>query len=111
MFPLRLPIPVRAAVVALVLAGSLAASASACPNCTNGMAGHGNLVSGYFYSIIFMMSMPFLILGTLAGGMYLAIRKARAERQREEAERDVEAAELPAEDTAPEETVVGTHSR
>ena len=33
--------------------------------------------AGYFYSILFMMAMPFVLLGTLGGAAYLSIRRAR----------------------------------
>ena len=55
-------------------------TALACPTCKDGMS-HGNesnMMQGYFWSIIFMMSMPFLILASLATYFYLQIRKARA---------------------------------
>ena len=37
----------------------------------------GNIVRGYFWSILFMLSMPFVIFGSLCTLMYLEIRKAR----------------------------------
>ena len=54
----------------------LPAIASACPGCSEGL--DGNLIRGYFWSIIFMMSMPFLILGGLSSYLYLEVRRARA---------------------------------
>jgi len=39
-----------------------------------------SLVRGYFWSIVFMMSMPFLLLGSLSSYFYLLIRKARADK-------------------------------
>ncbi|MCA9184766.1 MAG: hypothetical protein R3E01_24400 [Pirellulaceae bacterium] len=60
--------------------------AQACPTCKNGLADSGNggdLVSGYFWSIVFMMSMPFLILGGLGTYLYLEVRRARARMQDE----------------------------
>ena len=56
-------------------------SASACPNCKDAMAGdpaHANMVIGYFWSIIFMMSMPFLVLSTVAAYFYYEVCRARA---------------------------------
>jgi hypothetical protein len=55
--------------------------ADACPTCKEGLAEndpqHASLVRGYFYSILFMMAMPFVILGTFGSFAYLSIRKAR----------------------------------
>ena len=36
------------------------------------------MVEGYFWSILFMMSMPFLILGSLGAYFYYQVRQARA---------------------------------
>ena len=54
--------------------------ATACPNCKDGLAdgtNNSNLVRGFGWSIIFMMSAPFLILGGLGGYFYYEICKAR----------------------------------
>ena len=70
-----------AAVVLLVAA--LPEFAEACPNCKEGMQNNGNgaaMIRGYFFSILFMMSMPFLILGTFSAYMYHEVRKAREAR-------------------------------
>ena len=67
--------------VALLL---LADVALACPTCKDNMAGDpgsANLVRGYFWSILFMMSMPFLILAGLSSYFYWEIRKARAQQR------------------------------
>ena len=62
-------------------------AALACPTCKDSLdqndPARANMVRGYFWSILFMMSMPFLILGGLSLLFYLEVRKARA-RQREE---------------------------
>ena len=56
--------------------------AEACPTCKEGLAEndpqHASLVRGYFYSILFMMAMPFVILGTFGSFAYFSIRKAQA---------------------------------
>ena len=52
--------------------------ATACPNCKDGLAGNPNLVRGFFWSILFMMSMPFLIFGSLAGYLYWEVRRTRS---------------------------------
>lgn len=55
--------------------------AEACPNCKDGLSENSTeqaqLVQGYFWSILFMMSMPFLILGTFSSCMYVSVRRAR----------------------------------
>jgi hypothetical protein len=56
--------------------------AIACPTCKSGLGNdpqRAALVRGYGWSIIFMMSMPFLILGGLGTYFYLLVRKARKE--------------------------------
>lgn len=55
-------------------------AAWACPTCRDGLAqdaAHANLVRGYFWSICFMMSMPFVIFGAMFGYFYVSIRRAR----------------------------------
>lgn len=65
----------------------LCSFAEACPTCKEGLANadpnHERLVQGYFWSILFMMSMPFLILGGLSTYFYLEVRKARARQQQD----------------------------
>jgi hypothetical protein len=55
--------------------------ASACPTCKETLAANDpnreNLVRGYFYSILFMLSMPFLIFTSLCGYFYYEVCKAR----------------------------------
>jgi len=65
------------------------ASVDACPTCKDALADNDpaqqQLVKGYSYSIMFMMSMPFLIVGTFGSMAYLSIRRARrAEKTLEE---------------------------
>ncbi len=63
---------------ALVIA--LSSAAWACPGCKEALAtgeNGGDLVSGFFWSILFMLSMPFLIFGTFCTAMYIAVRRAR----------------------------------
>lgn len=70
--------------VVLVLALScLAGPVSACPTCKDGMAGdpaYSSMVKGYFWSILFMMSMPFLVFSGVAGYFYYEIRRARKQK-------------------------------
>jgi heme/copper-type cytochrome/quinol oxidase subunit 2 len=67
--------------VAMVLLLCSADAAWACPTCKDGLADSpnaSNLVQGYFWSICFMMSMPFVILGGLGTYFYYEVRRARA---------------------------------
>jgi len=69
------------AVLALAVVVLLVGVAGACPTCSEGLANadpqHQSVAAGYYYSILFMMSMPFAILGTFCGLAYLSIRRAR----------------------------------
>ncbi len=72
----------RYAAPALVVLGVVlcASPLLACPNCKDAIASGPNsmnLVRGYFWSIVFMMSMPFLILGGLGSYFYFEVRRAR----------------------------------
>jgi len=71
-----------APLLALVVVLCLADSAWACPTCKEGLAENDpasqTLVAGYFYSILFMMAMPFVTLGMFGGFAYLSVRRARA---------------------------------
>jgi hypothetical protein len=70
---------VGALVVALVLL--IASVAAACPTCKDGLAQNDPrgkaLAAGISYSILFMMSMPYIVLGTFGGCAYFSIRRAR----------------------------------
>jgi hypothetical protein len=74
----------RIAVLLLAMATVLLAAgvAAACPTCKDGMASndpeHAHMVKGYFYSILFMMGMPYLLLTSFGLYMYREVRKARA---------------------------------
>jgi hypothetical protein len=69
-------------VCALVV--GLASVAQACPTCGEGMNEMGEagkkMINGWFWSIVFMMSMPFTILSSLGGYMYYLVRKDRRAR-------------------------------
>ena len=64
------------------------AVAEACPTCKDGIADADpaaqRMAAGYFYSILFMMSAPFILLGTFGSFAYLSIRRARAEKPAQE---------------------------
>ena len=67
-----------AAVVVLAAEGV----ASACPSCQAALAsqeGGQRVVQGFFWSILFMMSMPFSILTGLSTYFYFLVRRARHE--------------------------------
>ena len=55
--------------------------ALACPTCKDSLT--ENYVQAYGMSIIFMMSMPFIIFGSLAAYFYYEVRKARRQQQAE----------------------------
>jgi p-aminobenzoyl-glutamate transporter AbgT len=78
----------------LAVVVALASVAAACPTCSEGLASsdpqHQSLAAGFYYSILFMMSMPFAILGTFGGLAYSSIRRAR-EQQRADGEADTAA--------------------
>jgi hypothetical protein len=66
---------------ALLTLALWAAAATACPTCKENLAhdpASANLVRGYAYSILFMLSMPPLILGGLSAYFYWEVRKAKA---------------------------------
>jgi hypothetical protein len=77
---------VRAVLAALALVALAAATAAACPNCAEAVAsqpdGSGDgPMTGYFWSIVSMVSMPFLLTGAVAGYFVLSSRRvARAAR-------------------------------
>jgi hypothetical protein len=75
--------------IALGMTIGLCAVASACPTCKDNMAhdpASANLVRGYAYSIVFMLSMPPLIFGSLCAYFYWEVRKAKARTARISAE-------------------------
>ena len=52
----------------------------ACPTCKEGLADGGNganLIRGYAWSIMFMISVPFLLFTSLCGYFYYEVVKAR----------------------------------
>lgn len=74
---------VAIACLVMLLLAVLVGDVSACPTCKAGLAGHDPVsqarAAGYFYSILFMMAMPFVLIGTFGGAAYLSIRRARQE--------------------------------
>jgi uncharacterized membrane protein len=78
------PTVVRWVIAAIVLALVLmiATVAAACPTCKEGLAQndpHGQaLAAGYYYSILFMMTTPYVVLATFGSLAYYSIRRARS---------------------------------
>jgi len=64
----------------LILVAFIATDALACPNCKDALANDPAataLVQGYFWSILFMLAMPFTILVGMSTYFYLLVRRAR----------------------------------
>jgi len=59
----------------------LATAAIACPSCKEALGAtdpeRATLVRGYFWSILFMLSMPFTVLTSFVVYMYVLVRRAR----------------------------------
>jgi hypothetical protein len=68
------------ALLALLLVCTVA---SACPGCKEALEKqdptHGGMAKGYYYSILFMMTTPYLLIGVFGGVMYIKIRRKRAQ--------------------------------
>jgi hypothetical protein len=75
--------------IALLAAALLvvASVAHACPTCGEGLMQadpHAqSIAAGFKYSILFMLSMPYLCLGTLCSIAYYSVRRARAQQASE----------------------------
>jgi hypothetical protein len=70
----------RSCVGAVLLFIALEAVAMACPNCKDAMASdpaQQGFVRGLFWSILFMVSMPFLILGGVGSYLYWEVCRAQ----------------------------------
>ena len=67
--------------LALACVVVVAAVAEACPNCKEAVAQNDSdqmrIARGYFWSILFMMSMPFAIVGSFGTYVFIQSRKAR----------------------------------
>ena len=64
--------------VAMVLVLGVCSVASACPSCQAALGGdeaQGDVARGIYYSILFMMSMPFAIAGTFGTLAYRAVKR------------------------------------
>ena len=73
--------PLLVALATVLVAVALCEPALACPTCKDQLAhdpASANLARGYAYSILFMLSMPPLIFGSLCAYFYWEVRRARA---------------------------------
>jgi hypothetical protein len=64
--------------VCFLVVMSIAATASACPSCKQALGSdgsQGDLARGIYYSILFMMSMPFAIVGSFGFMAYRAVKR------------------------------------
>jgi hypothetical protein len=78
-------------VVCVAVMVAAASVASACPSCQQALGAdgsQGDLARGMYYSILFMMSMPFAIVGTFAGLMYRAVKLEQRRKEAEAAQKD-----------------------
>ena len=71
-------------IVGVALASVLVATgvAAACPTCKDSLAqdpASASLARGFYYSILFMVSMPFLIFGGMSLYFYWQVQKAKAQ--------------------------------
>lgn len=67
--------------VGLLALAAFSATAQACPNCRDALASdpdRAQVVAGYFWSIVFMVSMPFLIFTGLVSYFAWEVRRAKA---------------------------------
>jgi len=84
----------RAILTVLCVAALLSFSqvAEACPSCQRalGDGSQGNLAAGIYYSILFMMSMPFAIVGAFGGLAYRAVKREQRRVAEENAKREAD---------------------
>jgi len=70
----------------MVLAAS---AAQACPSCKEALgssdAAQGDVVGAYFWSILFMLTMPFTLISCFSFTMWRAVKRANAEKAAAEA--------------------------
>lgn len=73
--------PLAVAILVMLVIVLMSQSALACPSCKAALESNSDdqqrLVNGFFWSIMFMLSMPLLILSGLGTYFYLLVRKAR----------------------------------
>jgi hypothetical protein len=64
--------------LAVALLAGLAGTAAACPSCKEALGTTDRWQSAFNASILFMMSMPFVVVAVVAGAVYRAHRRKRA---------------------------------
>lgn len=71
--------------LAIAAVAAFSAAAEACPSCKQALAtadkGQGDVVGAYMWSILFMLSMPFALIGTFGFSMWRAVKKANASKE------------------------------
>ena len=70
--------------LSLLLMIAWATVAWSCPNCKDALAhdpAQAGLVRGFFWSIVFMVSMPFLVFGGVSAYFYWEVLRARQAKQ------------------------------
>lgn len=76
-------IQLSTAVATVAVLVGIAGVAAACPNCREGLAEsdpHGQAIAaGFYYSILFMMGMPFALVGSLSFLAYRSVKRHAAE--------------------------------
>ncbi len=77
-------------VAMLVVVLSIAATAQACPACKQALAStehaqSGDIIGGFMWSILFLMSMPFLLLSAFGTYLWYIVRRARLAAERAQA--------------------------
>ena len=86
-------------ILSLAVVMVLAGAAQACPSCKQALAtadtAQGDVVGAYFWSILFMLSMPIALISTFSFSMWRAVKKANA--AKESAEPGARNAEQPGE--------------
>jgi heme/copper-type cytochrome/quinol oxidase subunit 2 len=78
---------VVALLAALAIALAFAEIAAACPTCKESLAhdpASASLARGFYYSILFMVSMPFVIFGGMSAYFYWEVSRARARQATEQ---------------------------
>lgn len=75
------PFFIVAALLLVLLALVIPETVTACPNCKEAYAADGStpVSSGFSASIMFLMSMPFFVIGMFALRLWVAQRKLRRE--------------------------------
>ena len=76
--------PIARVAAVLMLVVSLSSAALACPTCKLSLENdehQQDVARGYYYSIVFMMSMPFLIVGSFGASMFVAVHRERKKQE------------------------------